>query len=189
MMQTLARTPIKYEDFVISNGTKFQDDLSQLPATSFRDTTVSCPCHASNKPFRNKQTFKTHLASKKHKLWLDSLSEKHDVIIQESLDRQKEIKDLRIRLEKLERKNKRAEIDAAKHDKEKREILDEKQSIIEELEAERDGLKEAHEWEKKKVTLLRTRLQEWTQWFKRGAEEIMEWDTPDDDDEPSYNII
>ena len=35
MMQTLAKTPIKYEDFVISNGRSFEDDLSQLPATYF----------------------------------------------------------------------------------------------------------------------------------------------------------
>jgi hypothetical protein len=183
MMQTLAKTPIKYEDFVVSDGVRFVDDLSQLPSATFRDTTVSCPCHASNKPFRNKQTFKTHLASKKHKGWLQGLSEKHDVIIRESLDRQKEIKNLRIRLEKLERKHKRAEQDAANHDKEKREILDEKQAIIEELEAERDGLKEAHELEKKKVAGLRTRLQEWTVWFKTGAEEIMDWTIPEEEEE------
>ncbi len=181
-MQTLAKTPIKYEDFVVSDGVRFVDDLSQLPSTTFRDTTVSCPCHTSNKPFRNKQTFKTHLASKKHQEWLQSLSEKHDVIIRESLDRQKEIKNLRITLEKLERKYRRAEQDAAKHDKEKREILDEKHAIIEELEAERDGLKEAHELEKKKVTGLRTRIQKWTTWFKIGAEENMDWVIPEDEE-------
>lgn len=182
MMKTLAKTPIKYEDFITSDGVRFVDDLSQLSAATFRDTTVSCPCHASNKPFRNKQTFKTHLTSKKHQAWLQSLSEKHDVIIRESLDRKKEIKDLRIRLESLERKNKRAERDAANHDKEKREILDEKQAIIEELEAERDGLKESLEWSNIKIGGLRKRLAEFETWLKKGAEEIMDWEIPDDEE-------
>ena len=42
-MQTLAKTPIKYEDFVVSDGVRFVDDLSQLPSATFRDTTVSLP--------------------------------------------------------------------------------------------------------------------------------------------------
>lgn len=188
-MQTLAKTPIKYEDFVISNGRSFEDDLSQLPATYFRDTTISCPCHASNKPFRNKQTFKMHLCSKKHQTWLNRLSEKHDVIIRESLDRQKEIKDLRCRLEKMERKNKRLEKEATNHDKEKREIKDEKQAIIEELEAERDGIKEAHESDKITIKKLQTHIAKFEQWFKSGAENIMEWELQDDDDDAAEDDV
>ena len=180
---TLVKTPIKYEDFVVSDGSRFVDDFSRISAASFRDTRVVCPCHASNKPFCNKATFKTHCTSKKHQAWLCSLSEKHDDIIKNSIARRDEIRDLRIRLEKLERKNARMEKDIAQHDKEKRDLKYAHQEELEEITAERDHLREAHEWEKKKVGGLRLRLSEFEKWLKRGAVEIMEWDIPESDDE------
>ena len=180
---TLAKTPIKYEDFIVSDGTRFTDDFSRISAASFRDTQVTCPCHASNKPFRNKATFKTHCNSKKHQAWLLSLSKKHDDIIKNSIERAGEIRDLRIRLEKLERKNTRLEKDIAQHDKEKRDLKYAHQEELEEITAERDHLREQHEWEKKKVGGLRLRLSDFEKWLKRGAVEIMDWEIPESDDE------
>lgn len=180
---TLAKTPIKYEDFIVSDGTRFIDDVSRISAASFRDTQVVCPCHASNKPFRNKATFKTHCNSKKHQAWLLTLSEKHDDIIKNSIERAGEIRDLRVRLEKLERKNKRLEKDIAQHDKEKHDLVYAHQEELDEITAERDQLREQHDWEKKKVSGLRLRLSEFEKWIRQGAEDIMDWEIPDSDDE------
>ena len=123
---------------------------------------------------------------KKHKKWLADLSGSHDLIIKESLSRVEEIKDLRIRLEKEERKNKRYEKTTSTFDKEKRELQDTHLSKIEELHAEIIQLKEAHEWEQTKVGVLRKRLADFEIWFKKGAEEIMEWEIPES--EESYKL-
>ena len=180
---TLAKTPIKYEDFIVSDGNRFNDDVSRISAASFRDTQVTCPCHASNKPFRNKATFKTHCNSKKHNAWLLRLSENHDEIIKQGKARLEEIRDLRVRLEKLKRKNMRLEKDIAQHDKEKHDLVYAHQEDLDEITAERDQLREQHEREKKKVVGLRLRLSEFEKWLKKGAVEIMEWEIPESDDE------
>ena len=180
---TLAKTPIKYEDFIVSDGTRFIDDVSRISAASFRDTQVVCLCHASNKPFRNKATFKTHCNSKKHKAWLLRLSENHDEIIKEGKARLGEIKDLRVRMEKLERKNVRLEKDIAQHDKEKHDLVYAHHEELDEITAERDQLREQHDWEKNKVSRLRLRLSEFEKWIRQGAEDIMDWEVPDSDDE------
>jgi len=184
-MTTLAKTPINYADYLISEGGIFVDGYKNITAMSFHSPGVKCPCPCHYTSY-NKATFPQHCKSKKHKKWLADLSGSHDLIIKESLSRVEEIKDLRIRLEKEERKNKRYEKTTSTFDKEKRELQDSHLSKIEELHAEIIQLKEAHEWEQTKVGVLRKRLADFEIWFKKGAEEIMEWEIPES--EESYKL-
>lgn len=180
-MTTLAKTPINYADYLISEGGIFVDGYKNISALSFHSPGVKCPCPCRYTCY-NKATFPQHCTSKKHKKWLADLSGSHDLIIKESLSRVEEIKDLRIRLEKEERKNKRYERTTAVFDKEKRDLQDSHQSKIEELHAEITQLKEAHAWEQKKVEVLKKRLADFEGWFKKGAEDIMGWDISDSEE-------
>lgn len=148
-MNELAKTPINYVDYLISEGDIFIDGYKNITALTFHSPGVKCPCPCHYTSY-NKATFPQHCKSKKHQKWLTELSGNHALIINESLSRVAENKDLRIRLEKLERRNIRQERIISVFDKEKRDIQDSHQAKIDELVAEITQLKEAHEWEQKK---------------------------------------
>ena len=166
----------------ISRDGLFVDDVTSISAASFHSPGVKCPCPCQYTSY-NKATFPQHCKTKKHKKWLNELCEKHDGIIRESIDRGKEIKDLRIRMEQLVRENKRLKKHAATHDEEKRAQSNNYEERIEELEAERNGANEAYESVLGAYNKVVRECRSFRCWFKIGASEIMDWEVPDDDDD------
>lgn len=173
---TVSNTPLRYEDYLIDNGCVYIDDVSKISATMFINTMVRCPC--TGKTYNNKYTFlHQHCKTKKHRAWIGELSENRDSIIKTSIERAKDIKQLRIKLEKETRKNKRLE-------KQLREIVITENNAVTEcdsLKEEISSLKSClHsittecETLKHKLKDATLKKQKFEAWIKIGARDIME---------------
>lgn len=183
MMTTLAKTPYNYEEYIVSDGMTFVDGHSQLSATMFKDSGARCPCHSTRIHY-NKYSFASqHCKSKKHIEWLAKMTSNHEGIVRTGKDRAAEIKDLRVRLEKEERKNKRLERQLGEFDKTNREKDASHALELEEIKADSVAVTEAYEILSQKLNDKTEKLDAFRVWVKVGVSEIMgrEWEESDEE--------
>ena len=132
MSTHIINAPVEY--YPSDNGSEFYDDLSKYPSILFKQTGVKCAC-GSHAVHNNRYSFHhQHCKTKKHITFLQQLSANRPGIIKQSMDRESDIKELRII-------NKRQELKIIKQERKIRE-LERLAEENEELRAENEQLQE-----------------------------------------------
>tara|TARA_B110000967_G_C18717190_1_gene475736 strand:- start:402 stop:752 length:351 start_codon:yes stop_codon:yes gene_type:complete len=111
------------------------------------------------------------------------MTSNHEGIVRTGKDRAAEIKDLRVRLEKEERKNKRLERQLGEFDKTNREKDASHALELEEIKADSVAVTEAYEILSQKLNDKTEKLDAFRVWVKVGVSEIMgrEWEESDEE--------
>ncbi|MBM94047.1 MAG: hypothetical protein CMF51_04780 [Legionellales bacterium] len=191
---------IDYSEYINRDDpSEFKDgDLTKFTTSVLATRGVKCPC--SDTVWETKGSLRQHIQSIKHKRWLRQITAEMSDPIRVRQDAEKEKRHLRelnqkadYRIRALEKQLREARCEITNEMQSVEALTEEldtyKQATdtlctkLEEITVERDYLREAHEWEKKKVGGLRLRLSEFENWLKKGAAEIMEWEIPESDDE------
>jgi len=144
MSTHLINAPVEY--YPTDNGSEFYDDLSKYSCKLFKQTGVKCAC-GSHAIHNNRYSFQyQHCKTKKHQQFIQEPSENRPSIIQQSIERESEIKELRI-------VNKQQEYKIIKQER----IIRELESFAEEneeLRAENEQLREHIQSEDVKVSKI-----------------------------------
>lgn len=141
MSTHIINSPAEY--YPTDNGSEFYDDLSKYPCKLFKQTGVKCAC-GSHAIHNNRYSFQhQHCKTKRHKQFLQELSTNRPSIIKQSLERESDIKELRLA-------NKRQEHKILQQERKIRE-LEHLTEENEELRAENEQLREHIQRETKKI--------------------------------------
>jgi regulator of replication initiation timing len=98
----IVNAPVDY--YPTDNGNEFYDDVSKYSCTLFKQTGVKCAC-GSHAIHNNRYSFQhQHCKTKKHREFLQKLSENRPSIIKQSIEREAEIKELRLSNKRQEHK-------------------------------------------------------------------------------------
>lgn len=90
----IINAPVDY--YPTDNGNEFYDDLSKYSCKLFKQTGVKCAC-GSHAIHNNRYSFQhQHCKTKKHQQFLQKLSVNRPSIIKQSIEREAEIKELRL---------------------------------------------------------------------------------------------
>lgn len=98
----IINAPAEY--YPTDNGSEFYDDLTKYTCKLFQQTGVKCTC-GSHAIHNNRYSFQhQHCKTKKHQQFLQQLSANRPSIIKQSIEREADIKELRLTNKRQEHK-------------------------------------------------------------------------------------